>query len=361
MATEVTTYQCPTCTAPLRYAGETGKLECDYCGSSYEVAKIEAIVAEKEQKAAEAHEKKWDTSDMSEDWGEDAAKMRSYNCPSCSAELICDDSTAATSCPYCGNPTVVPGQFSKTLKPDYVIPFKLTKQDAVNTLKKHYAGKLFLPSTFSQNNQIQKIQGVYVPFWLFNGEAEGNARFKATTSTSHVRGEYRITDTAHFQVYRAGKIAFENVPVDASTKMPDEHMDSIEPYDYSEMRPFSSAYLPGFLADKYDVSAEDSQERADTRCAGTLEAALSKSVVGYQTCTTESKNIQLNRGKVQYALLPVWLLNTKWEGKDYLFAINGQTGKLAGDLPYSKKKYWTLFAAIAATLSVLGTFVLTLL
>lgn len=359
MATDVTTYQCPACTAPLRFAGETGKLECDFCGSSYEVAEIEVKMADAEAKAAEASA--WDTSEMSQDWGEDTEKMRVYNCPTCSAQLICDDTTAATSCPYCGNPTVVPGQFADTLKPDYVIPFKLTKKDAVKALKKHYAGKFFLPNTFSQENQVQKIQGVYVPFWLFNGEAEGNAVFNATRTRTFTRGEYQITETSHYNIFREGNIAFEKVPVDASSKMPDDYMDSIEPYDYSQMKPFSTAYLPGYLADKYDVTAEDSQERADIRCAGTLESALQKTILGYETCIPVGKNIHLHRGKVHYALLPVWLLNTKWNGKDYLFAINGQTGKLAGDLPCSMKKYWSLFGVIAAGLSILGTIVLSLL
>jgi DNA-directed RNA polymerase subunit RPC12/RpoP len=359
MASNVTTYQCPACTAPLEFKGDSEKLECEYCGSSFEVAEIEALTKEAEQKAAEAPQ--WDTSDMTDDWGEDSGKMRTYTCPSCSAQLICDETTAATSCPYCGNPTVIPGQFTDTLKPDYVIPFKLTKEDAVKALKKHYAGKYFLPNAFSQENQIQKIQGVYVPFWLFNGQASGNAVYKATRTRAYTSGDYRITETSHFNIFRQGDVSFEKIPVDASTKMPDNYMDSIEPFDYSQLKPFSTAYLPGYLADKYDVSAEDSQARADERCAGTLESALRATVIGYESCIPIAKNIQLNRGKVYYALLPVWLLTTKWEGKDYLFSINGQTGRLAGDLPCSMTKYWRLFAVIAGVLSVLGTAVLALL
>ncbi len=363
MATDVTTYQCPGCTAPLRFAGDSGKLVCDYCDSSYEVADIEALMAETEAAAAEAMDdaSSWDTGELTEDWGEDAEKMRAYNCPTCSAQLICDESTAATSCPYCGNPTVVPGQFHNALKPDYVIPFKLTKEDAVKALKRHYAGKRFLPNTFTEENQIQKIQGVYVPFWLFNGEAEGNATFKTTRSRTFTRGDYRIVETSHYHVFRQGSVAFEKVPVDASTKMPDNHMDSIEPFDYSDLKPFSTAYLPGFLADRYDVEAEACQERADSRCRGTLESALRKTVLGYETCVCTGQSIRLHRGKVHYAMLPVWLLNTKWQGKDFLFAINGQTGKLAGDLPCSMKKFWSTFAAIAAGLTVLGTCVLLML
>ena len=376
MPTQVTNYQCPACTGPLHFVGASGKLECDYCGSTYDVAEIEALYAEKEAKAAETQQKEeqkqaakkqeaadngWDTSDMSDDWGDDADAMRAYSCPSCGAELICDETTAATRCPYCGNPTVVPGKFAGALKPEYVLPFKLAKEDAVKALKAHYKGKPFLPKAFSAENHVQEIKGVYVPFWMFDGEAEGWANYKASRSHTHREGDYEVTRTEHFDVYREGSLAFEKVPVDASNKMPDDHMDSIEPFDYKELKPFSTAYLPGFLADKYDVSVEDSQERADKRCAGSLVSALERTVSGYTSCNETSRDIHLKRGKVHYALLPVWILNTRWEGKDFLFAMNGQTGKLVGKLPVSTKRVVGLFAAIAALLIAISVTALLLL
>lgn len=172
MPTQVTNYQCPACTGPLHFVGSSGKLECDYCGSKYDVAEIEALYAEKEQKAADAQkaaEEKnaqtastdtgWDTSGLSGDWGQDAAGMKSYSCPSCGAELICDASTAATACPYCGNPSVVPGQFTGSLKPDFVLPFKLSKDDAVKALKAHYKGKPFLPARIYRRKPRAGNQG----------------------------------------------------------------------------------------------------------------------------------------------------------------------------------------------------------
>ena len=165
MPTQVTNYQCPACTGPLHFAGGSGKLECEYCGASYDVAEIEALYAEKEEKAAAARQ-----------------------APSCGAELICDENTAATSCPYCGNPTVVPGQFSGQLRPDFIIPFKLSKEDAVKALKDHYKGKIFLPKSFTQENHVQEIQGIYVPFWMFDGEAEGDACYEATRSHTYRSG-----------------------------------------------------------------------------------------------------------------------------------------------------------------------------
>ncbi len=373
MPTQVTNYQCPACTGPLHYSAKSGKLECDYCGSSFDVAEIEALYARKEAEAAAAKQAAdakaeaaqaakaeaaeaaaasdgWDTSDLSRDWGAEADGLRVYSCPSCGAELICDQSTAATACPYCGNPAIVPGQFSGALRPDYILPFRLSKDDAVQALRAHYKGKPFLPRSFTSANHIEQIQGVYVPFWLFDGGAEGAASYRASNTNVYETGDYEITETRHYHVVRAGSLAFEKIPVDASSKMPDDHMDSIEPYDYDDLKPFSSAYLPGYLADKYDVSVEDSRARADRRCEGSFVAAMEGTVEGYTSCSVKEENIRLKRGKVQYALMPVWILNTKWEGKDYLFAINGQTGKLVGNLPVSKKRALGLFSAIAAPL-----------
>ena len=368
MPTQVTNYQCPSCTGPLHFSGASGRLECEYCGASYDVAEIEALYAEKEKKAAEAQQATeeggagqgapaadggaWDTSDFCEDWGAEGDGMRAYGCPSCGAELICEESTAATSCPYCGNPTVVPGQFSGALRPDFIVPFKLSKEDAVKALKSHYKGKFFLPKSFTGENHVQ---GVYVPFWMFDGEAEGDAHYEAARSRTYRSGDYEITETKHYDVYRAGTVTFEKVPVDASSKMPDGHMDSIEPYDYKELKPFSTAYLPGFLADKFDVTVEQSRQRADQRCEGTLASALRGTVKRYDLCVLRESSVHLRRGKVHYALMPVWMLNTKWHGKDFLFAMNGQTGKLVGDLPVSWGKFWGLFAAIAVPLSVISS------
>ncbi len=371
MPTQVTNYQCPACTGPLHYSAKTGKLACDYCGSSFEVAEIEALYAQKEAEAAAAKQAAdakadaaaaqsggWDTSGLNHDWGAEADSLKIYNCPSCGAELICDESTAATSCPYCGNPTVVPGQFSGALRPDFILPFRLTKDDAVQALRAHYKGKPFLPRSFTSANHIEQIQGVYVPFWLFDGDAEGSASYKASNTNVYETGDYEITETRHYHVFRAGSLTFEKIPVDASSKMPDDHMDSIEPFDYAQLQPFSTAYLPGYLADKYDVTIDDSRDRAEERCRETLAQALRDTVTGYGICIPEHEDIALRRGRVHYALLPVWMLNTKWRGQDFLFAMNGQTGKFVGDLPTDRGRFWGMFAAIAAPLTVALTAIL---
>ena len=358
MADKITNFQCPSCTGPLHFDGGSGQLRCDYCGSLFPVQEIEALYGEKIEQAAEnaaaaaaaeqsVPEGEWDWDTAGGDWGEAAAHLKSYNCPSCGAELICEETTVATSCPYCGNPTVVPGEFTGMLKPDFILPFKLDKEAAVSALKKYYEGKRLLPKNFRDQNHIEEIKGVYVPFWLFDGRCEADMEFAATKVRSYSEGNKRITETDHFRVRRSGTVNFHRIPVDGSKKMPDAHMDAIEPFDYEELKPFSPAYLPGFFADKYDMDADACEQRANSRAAHTTEEIVRSTVTGYATCSTVSRNIEMMRGEVRYALLPVWMLATRWNGKSFLFAMNGQTGKLIGDLPTSSALYWSWVARIA--------------
>lgn len=390
MATQVTNYQCPACTAPLHFEATTGQLQCDFCGSAFAVEEVEAFYAEKDEKAAAEMEKAdaqraqeeaeaqaeaeaeaeaaglsveedaaWHDSVASEQWSVEGTDLRIYNCPSCGAELVCDETTAATACPYCDNPTIVPGQLRGMLKPDYVIPFKLKKEDAIAGLKRHYEGRPFLPKVFKDENHLQEIKGVYVPFWLFDGEAHGSASFTGTRTRVYPVGDTRVTETSHFNVYREGVVAFSKIPVDASSKMDNDYMDSLEPFDYSEMRPFSTAYLPGFFADKYDEGIDECGSRADDRARATIVDSLRSSVTGYEGVIDRGAHVVMKRGEVKYALLPVWLLNTRWNGEMYQFAMNGQTGKFIGHLPTDKGKRLRTFAGVyALAFLVFGLFML---
>ena len=359
MATQITNYQCPNCLAGLRFDGASGKQVCDSCDTQFELYVIEQLYADKEQAAAAAGtEPQWDLTTTENFSEEEASRMRGYLCPSCSAAIICDDTTMATSCPYCGNPTVVPGQFAGGLRPDYVIPFKLDKNAAVAALKKYYLGKKFLPDSFTAGNHIEEVKGVYVPFWLFDGEADAAMRFHGTKVRSYTKGDYNITETSHYRVTREGSVVFEKVPVDGSSKMPDAHMDAIEPFKYNDLKQFSTAYLPGFLADKYDEDAEKCSKRANERIIASTEIAMKNTISGYASLTREYSNINLKRGDVKYALMPVWLLSTKWNGQNFLFAMNGQTGKLIGDLPIDSGKYWGWFFKLALPMAAVLALIL---
>ena len=350
MADKVTNYQCPACTGPLHFDSATGKLVCDYCGSAYEVADIEAQYAAKQKKAdsaAEADQKKAAQRKASAPvWDEmEAASLTSYTCTTCGAELVCDATTAATNCPYCGNPTVLGGKLSGKLKPEYILPFKLDKNAAIAQLTHYYKGKAFLPKAFKSQNHIAELQGVYVPFWLYDAEADARGSYEGLTTESHREGDYNVTTTKHYDVRREGTAVFTRVPVDGSSKMPNAHMDAIEPFDYSELKPFSTAYLPGFLADRYDEDSDACAERARTRMLNSTAQAL-------------HEDINLSKLKAHYALLPVWMLHTRWKDNDFLFAMNGQTGRLIGDLPVDKAKVAAWFAAISLPLMAFLTWLL---
>lgn len=286
--------------------------------------------------------------------------MRSYTCSSCAASLTVDATTAVTECPYCGNRAVLPGTLAGLTKPDYVVPFKTTKADAIAALKGHYAKMRFLPDAFTEQSHLEHIQGVYVPFWLYSLTVDFDARFECTNvRTFHTKDE-RITETDFYDVSRVGSVSFERLPVDGSTKMPDAHMDAIEPFDYGEMQPFSVAYLPGYVAERYDLAADACFDRADERVRSTVPTLVAKTVVGYDMTAPTGCHTTNRTPAISYALLPVWMLHTTWNGGSYLFAMNGQTGKLIGDLPIDKGKVAKFFAvrfAIAFVVAAIVCFV----
>ena len=343
-------YKCPCCDGGIEFDSSSQKMRCPYCGTELEVETLrEYDEALKQEPVSDNME--WNTTAGGE-WQEgEADKLRTYSCNSCGGEIVTDETTGATECPFCGNPVVMMGQFSGSLKPDLVIPFKLGKKEAMEALKRHYKGKILLPKVFKDENRIQEIKGVYVPFWLFNADADGYVRYKATKVRFWSDSNYNYTETRHYSVIRAGGLGFDNVPVDGSTKMEDILMESIEPFDISGAVDFRTAYLSGYLADKYDVDSESSVSRANDRIKQSTEDAFAATVIGYNTVVPVSTNITLNNGTARYALYPVWLLNTKWKDKTYTFAMNGQTGKMVGDLPMDKKAFWTWLLGVSGAVS----------
>lgn len=347
-------YKCPCCGGAIAFDSTLQKMKCPFCDTEFEMEALEGYDEELNNEPEE--NMSWDTAAGSE-WQEgEQSGLRSYVCKSCGGEIVGDDTLAASSCPFCGNPIVVMGQFSGDLRPDYVIPFKLDKKAAKAGLKKHLEGKRLLLKVFKDQNHIDEIKGVYVPFWLFDTDVDASIRFRATTVRSWSDSNYDYTETSHYMVQRGGSIGFNQVPVDGSSKMADDLMESIEPFDFSEAVPFQTAYLAGYMADKYDVNAEESIERANERVKRSTEEAFAATASGYTTITPENSSVQLHGGTAKYALYPVWLRNTTWKGQQYIFAMNGQTGKFVGDLPIDSgaAKRWTIGLAAIFSSAVFG-------
>lgn len=353
-------YKCPSCGGAIEFDSSLQKMKCPYCDTEFDVETL--IAYDEDLKSDREDDLNWE-SEAGNEWDDGETEgMRVYICQSCGGEIIADETTGATTCPFCGNPVVMKGSFSGDLKPDYIIPFKLDKNAAKEALRKHLEGKRLLPRVFKSENKIDEIKGVYVPFWLFDTEADARIRYDATSIRVWRDRNFEYTETSHFNVVRSGTLSFDRVPVDGSSKFDDTLMESIEPFDFSEAVPFQTAYLSGYLADRYDVSASDSTERANARVKKSTEEAFAETVnAGYASLTPVNSSVQLKSSEAKYALYPVWILNSTCQGKNYTFAMNGQTGKFVGDLPMDKGKFFRWFAGITVSSGAIVYFLGTLM
>lgn len=264
--------------------------------------------------------------------------LRTYTCPACGAEITGSASMGATICPYCGNAAIVENQFAGTYQPDYIVPFRIDKKAAMQSFEATCKRLPFLPDEFKNKRKIEEMSGVYVPFWMFDCQANAAIAYRGERNSYWSDSENDYVKTDHYKLFRSGTLDFENLPVDASKKADDAYMDALEPYNLGEAVRFDTGYLAGFLAEKYDVSASESESRANARIKATTESTFAGTVDGFSGVAPESSKISFSDGKVRYSMLPVWMLHIAYDGQNYAYAINGQTGKVVGSFPVSKKK-----------------------
>ena len=319
---QVLAYHCPTCGAALAFDPVSGNLKCSHCESVFTTEEIDAAYQEEEaERAAERTGDEWKT----------------YSCTDCGAELMADQNTAVIQCPYCGNNTIATAQFAGSIRPNSVIPFGITKDQAMAKYREYYSSglkKFLLPGSFHTGSHVEEIQGVYIPFWLYQGTAKIEGDYEV--SNKKEEGDFEVTE--HYHAQRNGSMNFSNVPADASKRMADDLMDSIEPYDFSGIKPFSMSYLPGFLAERFDVNEKDTKKRAEKRISETI-THKTRETLKYDSIDKEKAEVKVNFGRTKYALLPAWILTTKWDNKEWTFAMNAQSGKFTGNLPMSKGKF----------------------
>jgi len=351
--TELLDYKCPACGGRLEFDTKEQKLKCPFCDSVYDVSEFEARdEAALNENDVPADAIDWDTSGIESFTEEEAGSLSVFVCEHCGGEIVTDPTTASTACPFCDSPVVVPKKLEGDLRPDLVIPFRLDKKAAMEAFRRHLSGKKLLPRVFKTQNHLESIKGVYVPFWLFDASVDADITYRATKVKKWKEGEFDCADTGFFDVFREGSVSFENVPVSGSTKVSGELMESLEPYDIKEAQPFRSAFLAGYLADRYDIDLQSAKPRADVRIKRSTEDAFLSTVKGYETVKASSSKLNVSGARTRYVLYPVWLLNTTWQGGRYVFAMNGQTGKFVGDLPEDKaiarRWFWGLGAGITA-------------
>ena len=349
----VVTYKCPDCGAAMTFDGESGKLNCDSCGREITVEEYERQYASDsgqteggEEEEAPLGEDTYIRTGSREE--EQTVQMQMYHCPSCGAELMTDEHTAAVICSFCGNPGLIADRMSGVVKPKAVLPFRITRDQAVERFLKWTRHGLLTPKEFTSKNTIEKITGMYVPYWLYDYHVNVAMRARATRSRRMRRGDTEYIYTDHFSVYRSMDTDFEKVPVDASERMEDAVMESLEPYDYSQLKAFDMAYLAGYQAEKYNFSSESLQGRAKNRAREAAIGMTRSTIDSYETVHVVDQRVQIQEKRVDYVMLPVWVLNYRYQNQNYSFTLNGQSGKLNGRLPISAGKVAKWFGIISS-------------
>ena len=362
---DIVEYKCPNCTADLKFQPSSQRLSCDYCGGSFTIEEIKKIFAKTESSLDNEQKDKaqTDKSDESEQPQSDdfSENTKLYHCSSCGAEIMATTQQTALFCYYCHNPVILSGKMTGKFRPKKVIGFKVSRDEAIKTFKK-WCFKRFVPKDFKTDQQLEKITGLYVPFWL----SDGKVKFDFSANGYKVRrwtsGSYDYTETKEFLVKRNGKLVAEGVPADGSKRIEDSLMEAIEPFDYSEMQDFSMSYLSGFFAEKYDMDDIMMLPNIKNRLSRACKKIIMNTVKDYSSVKIANESYDVSDVKMDYAMLPVWFMSYKYKEKVYEFVMNGQTGKIAGTPPLDKGKLrlysWTIMAACSLLTAFAGCLLL---
>lgn len=342
--------KCPACGAPILYKPNLKKWKCDYCKSEFTLEEMKKYNNASNEKNNIKEEVK--TEKQKE---KDNTNYYEYNCKDCGAKIIADENTAATFCVYCGNTAILKEKLSGKFAPDMIIPFKNEKEKAIEAFKSLNKGRPLMPNFFNDEKNIEKIKGVYIPFWLYDVKVNGELDATSTTSTTWTVGDTVYTKTDTYRLEREGEMSFNKIPVDGSTRFDNDIMNTIEPFNYSELEEYNHAYLSGFLAEKYDVDEETSFKDAEERSLNSARDTI-KDDMGMGIKTIVNDTLASTKLLTKYVLLPVWMINVKYKDKFYTFAMNGQTGEFVGNIPVDKKK-----AFIYGILTFIITFILVVL
>lgn len=344
MQRNISEQKCPACGAPLRFDPESGKSVCDWCGMSYEIPDTEEEEGQQTQEGQPSQEAPKPADEM---------ELPVYNCKSCGAEIIADAVSASLTCPYCGNNIVLTEKVSGGLRPDGIIPFKIDKKSLPQAVQSFYKDKQLLPRNFFKESNIVDLCGVYVPFWLYNCTLSGVASYEAYNDIAMRSGDYIITERKFFDVERDVNMQFTDIPVDGSARLDDALMDSLEPFHSEDIKPFNMSYLSGFFAERFDKDSDEVRQRAMQRMMNSAMSIVdARAGAGYMGVTPRSNTIQPSPIEAKYVLLPVYTFNVAHKGQKYSFAMNGETGKVVGEVPTDKGRTllsrWGTFAAVFA-------------
>lgn len=331
------TYKCPGCGGGLVWNPEAALFFCGWCESDYTEGEAAGFLPEEPEAEAARQEREDGEADV-------------YVCSSCGAEVICGRNTAASYCCYCHNPVALKGRLEGEWRPEMIIPFQLSRRQAEAVFRAECMKRHFLPGDFLRESTLERMTGLYVPFWLCDCDVDGYVLAEGTEIEHKSSGSRSEIKTRITRLDRAARCSFLGVPADGAGRISDELMDAVEPYDYRFFREFDMSFLSGFFCERYDVDKREVFPRVKKRVKEGAEEMLMSELRRFDALKVESKNVRIYNTHWRYALLPVWFMNYRHHGQVYSFAMNGQTGKFAGEFPVSRFK--TVCCGLAAAAAV---------
>jgi DNA-directed RNA polymerase subunit RPC12/RpoP len=322
-------FECKNCGGNVVYDPSKGRMYCPHCDSeeSQEMKKDDSLTV----------------------------------CPNCGGTLNVKQYTSACKCEYCGCYLIFDERVEGEFTPHMILPFKVSKAAAVEAMKKEFGTRIFTPADFMSEKSLKGMEGIYVPFWMYDYQAEYDFAGEGTKVRTWVAGNMEYVETSYYEVLRKMDATFDRIPVDASYAMADGVMDLMEPYNYQELIGFEPKYMSGFYGEVYNQTSDELDGRAQVKARNASEEMLQTSLQGYQSMKTQQKDLKLTDSGVNYALMPVWQYEYSYKGQTYQYHVNGQTGKVVGITPVSKPTVLLYGASVFAFVTAICTLVVRIL
>ena len=342
----IITYKCPNCDAGLLFDAETQLFKCEFCLSKFTETELNNT---KSAKNAESKAKETEAF---------RSEILEYRCSACGAEVIAEKNTAADFCYYCHNPIVLTDKVTGEFKPTRIIPFKFDKEEAKQSLLRFVKKRWFVPKDYFSIESIDKISGVYYPFWVTDADTDSEMRGIGKNVRTWRSGDYRYTETTTYAVYRRGDIHFEDITTSAISTEDKAMLEGILPYPVEDYQDFAMPYLQGYVAKKRDIDREALQGEVKARMNSYARTLLERTT-SYTSLDVHNLDVSIQKSHWEYSLMPIWILTykkkhkkTPKKDKTYVYAMNGSTGKVYGEMPVSipKLALAALGAAVGAGL-----------
>lgn len=336
---------CKNCGGPLIFEPSNGRMSCRTCGSSFDVNEIEITdrALLEQIKALSAKEV----------FGTDEAgyyDCNVYTCSSCGGDVIINNTEASTYCMFCGNPTVVFSRVAKQKRPEFILPFRITREQAINNIRSTVDRGFFIPKEIKEFDP-ELVRGIYIPYWIVNAD-HYNAAF--------IKGEERTGSKNKKQVVyygRAGEFHIKNMTLDASEALNDNSSMKLEPFDLTSLVEFDENYLTGFYSDIADVTGHKLTSAANIRADQMFCDEAMRDCGAENTKVISSEPYTVVDEDMVYAMMPCWFVTIKYKDEPLTILVNGESGKVVCALPFNKPLFIFLVVITALALAIVFTLV----